>query len=206
MKIGLIYMTEDQPITSQKTGHPRTGQETCFLAGVRGITRMPARKDSSGWAFGISPEFQVGPARELVFWPAFGILPKYQPENKFSGWRSGYYQKPGRTGQETRFLASVRDITRIPARNLFSGWRSGYYPNSRNQVGPARKLVFWLAFGVLPEYQPETLFLAGRSGYHPNDRPENIFSGWCSGYYPKTSQKTRSGWAFGGSCALNGTV
>ncbi|KAF8810575.1 hypothetical protein BYT27DRAFT_7253563 [Phlegmacium glaucopus] len=118
--------------------YPKTSQKHLFWLGVRDITRIPARKVVSAWAFGISPEhpktsqkrpFWLGvqditrkPARNIMSGWAFGISPEYQPEKPFLAGRSGYYPN---TSQKSCFWLGIRDITRKPARkHVLAGIRA----------------------------------------------------------------------------------
>ncbi|KAF8808224.1 hypothetical protein BYT27DRAFT_7210973 [Phlegmacium glaucopus] len=86
-----------------------------------------------------------------------------------SGWALGIPQDQ----PENTFWAGhsgVQDITRIPARNC----------------------LFWLAIRDTTRIPTRKDGSGWAFGIQPNNQPEQTFSGWCSGYYPKTSQKTRS--------------
>ncbi|KAF8805106.1 hypothetical protein BYT27DRAFT_7213083 [Phlegmacium glaucopus] len=143
--------------------------------GVMGAARKQFLAGCSGY-----PRTSQKTCSGLGTW-AFGISPEYQPETDFSGW-------PFRIPPEYRPEQMV----------LAAGGRSGCNPmTSQNThfLGSAWDIIrnqpentFWLgirAFGMSPKYQPE--------------KTEHTFSGRCSGYYPRISQKTCSGWVFGHS-------
>ncbi|KAF8809207.1 hypothetical protein BYT27DRAFT_7337312 [Phlegmacium glaucopus] len=141
---------------------------------------------------------------------ALGI-PQDQPENTFWAGHSGIRDITRIPARNCLFWLAIRDTTRIPTRTNGSGcrWAFGIQPNNQPEhtfpgqcsgyhPKPARKHILAGHSGIRDTTQiPTRKDGSGWAfGIQPNNQPEQTFSGWCSGYYPKTSQKTLFGLAF----------